>query len=232
MMPLQINKYKLYLYLFFFIFLTSIFNFKILDNFQEKFSLKKIYIYGLSNNEKHNIKIELNKLKNINIFKLTEDRVLKTLKKFNFLESIYVNKVIPSTLNINLSKTLIIGKTIRNGEYFYIGKNGNFIESHQLNETINIPSVFGEFRIEEYIDLQNILSENEVDVQNIEKYFYYKNKRWDLLLSNKLTLMLPSQNLAKSIKIYKKLLDSDNLINKKIIDLRITNQIILTNYEE
>ena len=44
--------------------------------------------------------------------------------------------------------------------------------------------------------------------------------------------MLPSQNVAKSIKIYKKLLDSDNLINKKIIDLRITNQIILTNYNE
>ena len=92
--------------------------------------------------------------------------------------------------------------------------------------------VFGEFTIKEYIDLQNILNENEVDVQNIKKYFYYKNKRWDLLFSNKLTLMLPSQNVAKSIKIYKKLLDSDNLINKKIIDLRITNQIILTNYNE
>ena len=231
-MPLQTNKYKLYLYLFFFIFLTSIFNFKILDNYQEKFSLKKIYIHGLSNNEKQNIVIELNKLKNINIFKLTEDRVLKTLKKFNFLENIYVNKVIPSTININLSKTLIIGKTLRNGEYFYIGKNGNFIKSNLLNETINVPLVFGEFRIEEYINLQNILNEHKVDLQNIKKYFYYKNKRWDLLFSNKSTLMLPSQNVAKSIKIYKRLLDSDNLINKKIIDLRITNQIILTNNNE
>ena len=71
-----------------------------------------------------------------------------------------------------------------------------------------------------------------MDVQNIEKYFYYKNKRWDILFSNKQTLMLPSQNVSKSLKIYKKLLDSDNLINKKIIDLRITNQIILTNYNE
>ena len=61
---------------------------------------------------------------------------------------------------------------------------------------------------------------------------FYKNKRWDLLFSNKLKLMLPSQNVTKSIKIYKKLLDSDILINKKIIDLRITNQIILTNYNE
>ena len=64
-MPPQTNKYKFYLYLFFFIFLTSIFNFQILDNYQEKFSLKKIYIYGLSNNEKQNIETEINKLKNI-----------------------------------------------------------------------------------------------------------------------------------------------------------------------
>ena len=231
-MPPQTNKYKFYLYLFFFIFLTSIFNFQIIENFQEKFSLKKIYIYGLSNNEKQKIEIELNKLKNINIFKLSEDKVLKIIENFNFLENIYVNKVIPSTININLSKTLIIGKTLRNREYFYIGKNGNFIKSHQVNETINIPLVFGEFTIEEYIDLQNILNEHKVDLQNIKKYFYYKNKRWDLLFSNKSTLMLPSQNVAKSIKIYKRLLDSDNLINKKIIDLRITNQIILTNNNE
>ena len=231
-MPPQINKPKLYLYCFFFIFLTSIFNFKVLDSYQEKFSIKKIYIYGLSNSEKQKIEIEINKLKNINIFKLSEDKVLKILKKFNFLENIYVNKVIPSTININLSKTLIVGKTLRKTEYFYIGKNGNFIKSNQLKEVINIPLVFGEFTIKEYIDLQNILSENGVDLQNIKKYFYYKNKRWDLLFSNKLTLMLPSQNVAKSIKIYKKLLDSDNLINKKIIDLRITNQIILTNYNE
>ena len=228
-MPLQTNKYKFYIYLFFFIFLTSIFNFQVLDNYREKFSLKKIYIYGLSNYEKQNIEIELNKLKNTNIFKLSEDSVLKILKNFNFLENIHVNKVIPSTIKINLSKTHILGKTLRNGEYFYIGENGNFIKSNQLNETINIPSVFGEFRIEEYIDLQNILNTNKVDVQKIEKYFYYKNKRWDILFSNKLTLMLPSKNLAKSIKIYKKLSESDNLINKKIIDLRIANQIILTN---
>ncbi len=231
-MPLQTNKYKFYLYLFFFIFLTSIFNFQILDKYQEKFRLKKIYIYGLSKNEKQNIKIELDKLRNINIFKLSEDRVLKTLKKFNFLENIYVNKVIPSTIEINLSKTPIIGRTFRNGEYFYIGKNGNFIKSNQLNDIINIPLVYGEFTIEEFIDLQNILNENEMDLQNIEKYFYYKNKRWDILFSNKLTLMLPSQNVAKSIKIYKKLLDTGKLINKKIIDLRVTNQIILTNNNE
>ena len=51
-MPQSISKYKLYLYFFFFIFLSSIFNFQIFDNFQNKFSLKKININGLPYNEK------------------------------------------------------------------------------------------------------------------------------------------------------------------------------------
>ena len=51
-MPRSTSKYKLYLYIFFLIFLTSIFNFKFLDNYQGKFSLKKININGVSYKEK------------------------------------------------------------------------------------------------------------------------------------------------------------------------------------
>ena len=72
----SINKYKLVLYLFFLIFLSSIFNFKFLENYQDKFSLKTIHINGISDEEEKNIKIELDKLKNINIFKKTLQRLM------------------------------------------------------------------------------------------------------------------------------------------------------------
>ncbi len=63
MLP-SISKYKLYLYFFFLIFLSSIFNFKFLENYQDKFSLKTININGVSYKEKKNIEEELNNLKN------------------------------------------------------------------------------------------------------------------------------------------------------------------------
>ena len=43
--------------------------------------------------------------------------------------------------------------------------------------------------------------------------------------------MLPSNNIEESLNIFKKLLDTNNLENIKIIDLRINNQIILTHNE-
>ncbi len=228
----SINKYKLYLYLFFLIFLSSIFNFKFLENYQDMFILKNININGVSYKEKKYIEEELYKLKNTNIFKITENKVLDILTKFNFIDSIYVNKVIPSSININISKTDILAKTFINGEVFYIGKNGKFINSHQIFEQYKTATVFGEFEIKEFLNLYNILNNQKLEIGNIEQYYYFKNRRWDLVFSNKLVLKLPSKNKSDSIKIYKQLLNNDNLTNIKIVDLRVINQIIMTNINE
>ena len=231
-MPQSISKYKLYLYLFFFIFLTSIFNFKFLENYKNKFSLKEIQITGLPDYEKKMIEKELYKLQNTNIFKINKDRVSEILNQFSFLEKIYVNKAMPSKINLNLSKTQILGKTFRNGKNFYIGQNGNFIDFDQLSENNFNNTVFGNFKIEEFINLQKILENHQIEINKIKSYYFFKNKRWDLLFSNGLTLKLPTKNLEKSLKIYNKLLKSDSLHNTKIVDLRVNNQIILTNKNE
>ena len=228
----SISKYRLYLYLFFFIFLSSVFNFQFLKNYHDQFRLKIININGLSISEKKAIEIDLKNFKNINIFELSEDKVLETLNKYKFLENIYVNKIIPSTININLSKTAILGKTFIDGENFFIGKNGKFINSNQLIEKNKAPEIFGDFKINDFLNLQKILNIHDLEVNKIEKYYYFKNKRWDLLFSDGLTLMLPSKDIEKSIMIYKEMFINNNLINTKTIDLRVTNQIILTNKNE
>ena len=231
-MPPSINKYKLYLYFFFLIFLSSTFNIQFSKNFKNKFSLKQINIEGLSDDEKKIIEIELNDLKNINIFKLSKDKVVDKLNKFNFLENTYVKKIVPSSLNINLTRTHILGKTFINGEEFYIGKNGKFINSDQINLRKETPQIFGDFNINEFLNLQKILDNYQLKNLSIQKYFYYKNKRWDLIFSNGVILRLPSKNYKDSIEIYKKLLINNNLKNIKVIDLRIINQIILTSNNE
>ena len=138
----------------------------------------------------------------------------------------------PSSININLSKTTILGKTIIDGESFLLGENGNLINPDLFIEKNNVPIVFGNFKMDEYLNLIKMLNNNGIGIKDIQKYYYFKNKRWDLVFSNGLTLMLPSKKREESIKIYQKLLENNNLINAKIVDLRTTNQIILTNYNE
>ncbi len=223
------NKYKLYFYLFLFIFLSSIFNFALLEKYEDKFTLKNINIYGLSVKEAKMVQDELSYFQNTNIFKLKKKELLKKLSKFNYLSQIYINKVMPSTININLTKTFIIAKTQKDSEIFYIGQNGKYINANQIIITDDPPIIFGDFKINEFIDLQKILKNQKIDLKNINKYFYYKNKRWDLKFSNGTLLMLPSKNIEKSIKIYNKLVKNNNFMNNRIIDLRVSNQIILSN---
>ena len=231
-MQQSISKFKLYLYFFFLIFLSSIFNFEFLENYEDKFRLKNININGVSYKEKKYIEEELNKLRNNSIFDIKKNNVLEILSKFDFIESIYVKKIIPSSININLSKTSILAKTFINGEEFYIGKNGKYIHSNQIFKKYKTATVFGEFEIEEFLNLYNILNNHQLEIGNIKQYYYFKNRRWDLVFSNDLVVKLPSKNKSDSIKIYKQLMDNDNLINTKIIDLRVFNQIIITNKNE
>ena len=80
--------------------------------------------------------------------------------------------------------------------------------------------------------IYDILNDNKLNIKDIKSFYYYKNKRWDLLFFDGITLMLPSKKLADSIYIYKKILNNQSLANVKIIDLRVSNQIILTNINE
>jgi len=166
------------------------------------FRLKTINIKGVSYNERINIEEELNKLKNTNIFKINEIKVFKKLATFNFIDGIYVKKIFPSSININLSMTTILGKTFLNGEEFYIGKNGKFINSNQFFEKYKTATVFGTFEVKEFLDLYNILNSQQLEINEIDYYYYFKNRRWDLVFSNGLTLKLPAKNKKDSIKIF------------------------------
>ena len=226
------SKYKIYLYLFFFISISSIYNFQFLNYFQHKFLLKKIHIEGLNELEKKIIENELDKFKNTNIFKLTQNEIFNQLNQFNFIENINASIILPSTINVNLSKTLILGKTTKNGKTFYIGGNGKLIRFINLYENDQPAEVFGDFKIKDFLNLLNVLDAQKLSQNKIDKYYYYKNKRWDLLFTNGLTLKLPNKNIENSIKIFKTLLNNKSLTNAKIVDLRIRNQIIISNANE
>ncbi len=228
MMHQSINKKKIYFYLLIFLFVSTSFNFNLLKKIKEIGLINSINIKGLSLDEEIIIKEELKIILNSNIFFLNKDLILEKLNQFNFLENIEVQKILPSKLYINLTKTNFLGSTIIDGEKFYIGSNGKFTISNQVKNEKNLPLVFGKFQINEFLDLQSILNKQEIDVNKINKYYYYRNKRWDLQNENGLILMLPSKDVKASLEIYKKLIDSESLNSIIIVDLRIPNQIILT----
>ena len=232
MMHQSINKKKIYFYLLIFLFVSTSFNFNLLNKIKETALINSVNVEGLSLDEEIIIKKELKIILNSNIFFLNKNLILEKLNQFNFLENIEVQKILPSKIDINLTKTNFLGSTIIDGEKFYIGSNGKFTISNQVKNEKNLPLVFGKFQINEFLELQSIINKQKIDVNKIDKYYYYRNKRWDLQNENGLIVMLPSKDIKASLEIYKKLIDSESLKSIKIVDLRISNQIILTHEQK
>ena len=226
----SINKKKIYFYLLILLFLSTIFNFKLINIFKNTNLIKSIEIQGIGVKDQNLLKKELQIFFDKNIFFVEKKKIIYSLNKFNFLKDFNIKKIFPSKLLITAEKTNFLATTFINGEKFYIGNNGKFTSVLETEYEKNLPIIFGKFSIKEFLELRDILLKEKVNPNNIEKYFYHMSKRWDLQKNNGLIIKLPSKNISDSLKIYNKLKDNKKLNSAKIVDLRISERIVL-NYE-
>ena len=224
-----INKKRVYFYLLIFLLLSSVFNLNFILKFKKINSLSHINIVGLSEKEKNILEKNLEIFINKNIFLITREEIQNRLKNNNFLDSYNIIKILPSKLLVKVKKTEFVGKTILNGEKFYIGKNGKLTKTFLVKREYNLPQVFGSFEVNEFLKLQKTLNTNGFNLSKIKKYYYYKSNRWDIENNDDVVLMLPSYNIEKSLKNYKSLLKTNKIIPGQLIDLRMKNKIILSN---
>ena len=228
-MHLSINKKRIYFYIICLFLITSITNQEILSNFKKLFLIKKINI-NLDKPELNNkILLNLDYLIDKNILFLNKKNFLTKISSINYLENIKIEKNYPSTIIFSANKTKLLASTFINQKKYYIGENNQFISAEDINISKNLPTIFGKFNISEFIDLQNELNNQNIDQSSILKYFFHKNKRWDLYYPNNKIIMLPNKNITKAITLYKKFEKENKIGPDTIIDLRIENRLVLTN---
>ena len=64
-------------------------------------------------------------------------------------------------------------------------------------------------------------------MNEIDKFYLFESKRWDLLTKDNKTIKLPIKEYEESLKNYLKHKDEVNFNKYKIFDYRISNQLIL-----
>ena len=225
----SINKKRIYFYLLVFLFLSSVFNFNFISKFKNLNLVSHINVVGVSEKEKNILEKNLEIFINKNIFLISKEEVGNRIKNNSFLENYNIIKIFPSKLLVKVKKTQFVGKTILDGEKFYIGKNGKLTKIVLVKREYDLPQVFGSFEVNEFLKLQEVLISNGFNLNKIKKYYYYKSNRWDIENKDDVVFMLPSKNIDKSLQNYKLLLNANKIIIGQSIDLRMSNKIILTN---
>ena len=157
-----------------------------------------------------NLKKNLKNLLNIN-----ELESAKIIKKKNGIIEVLISEKEPFLLWLKKDKKIVIDK---DGEVLNF-KNANFTNLKFLsgeNANKNINSFYK--IIQKYPELEN----------KIVKFDFIENYRWNIILNDKVKIMLPRKNFEKSLEILVKIIRMDELNNKEYeyFDMRINNKIL------
>jgi len=221
-MQKQISK-KIFLYLFLFLFLGTPNNKMLLElNIKDSNGFE---ISSLSKFDDIEIIKELSNHKHENLFLLEKEQIKKIIKKNKIIENYNIYKKYPSDLVVNFEKTELLAVTQMDGVNFYIGSNGNLIEVKDVE--IDLPMIFGNFDLEEFLKLKDLIDESFFDFYDIKNLYYYKSKRWDIETKNGLLVKLPATDLHESFRVFIKIINDTKLQNIQMIDLRQNNQVII-----
>jgi len=223
----KINKKKIYFYFISFLFLSTISNNNFFNFTGRSFMIENISVKTDNSNLDHLLNSRLKSFYKKNIFLINKSTILSKLDDLNFIENIKVKIKYPSTLIVNANKTNFIAITYIDQKKYYVGNNKKFILAKSINYEKKLPLIFGQFRIENFLSLKKKLSDQGLEQNKIKKYYFHKNKRWDLYIEKNILLMLPNKNITEAIKLYKEFLIKNLIKSDTIVDLRINGRIIL-----
>ena len=228
-MPRSINKIKVYFYFFSLIVLSSILNVNISDNLKKLFLVKILEVNNHSNDLKEIMYNQIEFTLNQNILNLDQSFINKKLNNLKIFETIEVKKKYPNKLVIFAKKTDFIAIGFKEGKKYYVGNNSNLIPKDLVHTKKNLPIIFGDFKVNDFLILKDILTKLDYNLTNINKFYYHKNNRWDIYFNDGILLMLPNKNLEDTLNKYRAFKNNNKISKNSIIDLRVKNRIVIKN---
>ena len=219
----QLISKKVIIYLCLFFLLATVNNSSIINLRLPK--IEKIKISGFSLDQSTHVRDIIESLKSKNIFFINQLEIKKDIFSDNVIEELNIFKNYPSTLIVDIKKTQFLAVTKKDGDDYFIGRNGKLIKKNQ--SISKLPYVFGDLNINDFLEFKKNIDNSNFEYKQILNLYYYKSKRWDIETSTGYLIKLPRENIGEVLDLFNRLSKEKNFNNKKTIDFRQKGQIIL-----
>ena len=144
----QRKSKKILLYFFLFLIIGSLNNKNLINrNLTE---INQISVKGLDKKNNQKLEEDLNYLKLTNIYFLKKQNIIETINSNNLVESYFVYKNYPSTIEIKIDKTEFLAQIKKDNKIFLFGSNGKLIKSEDIKN--DIPFIFGDFSAKSFLN--------------------------------------------------------------------------------
>ena len=219
----QLISKKVIIYLCLFFLLATVNNSSIINLRLPK--IEKIKISGFSLDQNTHVRDIIESLKSKNIFFINQFEIKKDIFSDNIIEELNIFKNYPSTLIVDIKKTQFLAVTKKDGDNYFIGRNGKLIKKNQ--SISKLPYVFGDLNINEFLEFKKNIDNSNFEFKQILNLYYYKSKRWDIETSKGYLIKLPRENISEILNLFVRLSKEKNFNDKRTIDFRQKGQIIL-----
>ena len=219
------KKNKLVIYLLLLVILSTVTNKPLKSKNINSILSNRIIVSGLSNQNNLQIEYKLHELLAKNIFFINQEDINYTISQYNLVESYIVKKIYPSTIVIEIKQTKFIAR-VPGKKQFLVGSNGKLIKNENTNK--KLPYLFGELNSKKFLELKKIVENSKFKFENLRSIIFYPSYRWDILTNKGVLIKLPKDNTFKALTIAHKIISDDELKENKIIDLRISNFIVMS----
>ena len=217
----RINK-KIIFYISLVIILGT-FNNKNFENL-DLLKINIVEIEGIEFNENEFLKIT-NLIKLNNLLSIQKSQIKEILNSNNLIEEYEVFKRYPSSIEIKIKKTNFLASTNVNGKKYLVGSNGKFINKKEFSE--DLPFIFGNFEINKFLKFKKIISQTNLDYNDIKNFYSFPSGRWDIEMFSGVIIKLPITRVKESLNLSIDLLNNKEFSNKKILDIRQKNQVVI-----
>ena len=218
----QSKSKKIVLYIFLFLIIGT-FNNKNSNNINFP-NIKKVEIIGLDDKANYELRQKLSFLKIYNLFSIDEAEIKDEISTNNLIESYSVFKKYPKNLEIEIKKTEFLAYVKKGDNTFFLGSNGKLINTKKTD--LKLPIIFGNFEIDNFFELKQIIDKTSFDYKSIENLFFFKSGRWDIETFSGILIRLPNERLGESLKLVMKIMEEKDFGSFQEIDLRQRDQLI------
>ena len=191
------------------------------------FKLDKINLNNLKYIKKNEIFEKLNSYYNTAIFSIELNSLREKIKTIKLVEDVHIERILPNTLNINITEKTPIGIIQKGNLYKLITNDGSILFNERIHEFYYLPIFTGnnaEKNAQKILDILN-LSNFKEEIWSIS---LINERRWNLNLKKGVTILLPEKNIVKALNLINDIEESYKILDGNFleIDLRNDKQII------
>lgn len=194
------------------------------------FSIKHISTNGNRHTRQSDIIDATFNNNNNSIFSFDSKKAIKNLNNLDWIKSVNLIKLYPSTLHINIIEYNPIATWFYKNEKYVIGEDGQIINSLNADNFSNLKIIAGDNAARVAPELILQLRARPKIGNKVKSILRVGNRRWTLRLYNGIEIYLPEDNFSSSLDKLLKLNDEEDILNKyiKIIDMRLPKRIDIT----